>query len=268
MSSDIAPTAFREHPDSPIEMLARAPEPIRIAMWSGPRNISTAMMRCFGNRYDTAVIDEPFYAAYLRATGLDHPMREEVLASQPNDWRAVVDQVLGPVPDERPIWYQKHMTHHMLPEFGRGWIDQVTSAFLIRRPESVLASYGAKRVEVTLSDIGFLQQVEIFEEVADRLGEAPPVIDGSDILANPRRALAQLCDALDIPFREQMLSWPSGRRSTDGVWAEHWYQAVEGSTGFSRPRPEVSFEDLPDHLRNLADMARPYYERMREFKLG
>ncbi len=116
-------------------------EPIRIAMWSGPRNISTAMMRSFGARADTAVVDEPFYAAYLAKSGQQHPMRAEVLASQPQDWREVVAQLLGPVPDGQPILYQKHMTHHMLPEFGRDWIGRLRNAFLIRDPEAVLASY-------------------------------------------------------------------------------------------------------------------------------
>jgi hypothetical protein len=153
-------------------------EPVRIAMWSGPRNISTAMMRSFENRDDTAVIDEPFYAAYLAATGVDHPMRQEVLASQPNDWREVVEGVLGDAPDNKPLFYQKHMTHHMLPEFGRDWIAQCRNAFLIRAPEEVLASYTQKRADVTLADIGFMQQRELFEREADRLGRAPPVIEG------------------------------------------------------------------------------------------
>ncbi len=253
--------------EASLKMLDTPIEAIRIAMWSGPRNISTAMMRSFGARADCAVIDEPFYAAYLRATGLDHPMREEVLASQPNDWRRVVDQILGPVPDERPIWYQKHMTHHMLPEFGRDWIDQVTSAFLIRRPESVLASYGLKRVEVSLRDLGFVEQLQIFEDVAHRTGQAPPIVDTADILANPRRVLSRLCDALDIPFRREMLSWEPGRRPSDGVWAPHWYHAVEASTGFAKPRAEVSFEDLPDNMKPIAELAQPFYEKMREYRL-
>ena len=254
--------------DARLKMLDSPPEALRIAMWSGPRNISTAMMRSFGSRADTAVLDEPFYAAYLRATGIQHPMRDEVLASQPNAWRNVVNQILGPVPDERPIWYQKHMTHHMLPEFGRDWIDQVINAFLIRTPESVLASYGQRRVEVSLRDLGFVEQLEIFEDVANRTGEAPPVVDTADILANPRRTLSLLCEALEIPFRREMLSWERGARPTDGVWAPHWYHAVEASTGFSKPRDEVRFEDLPENLKSLADMARPYYEKMKEHRLA
>lgn len=242
--------------------------PVRIAMWSGPRNISTAMMRAFENRPDCAVSDEPFYAAYLAATGLDHPMREAVIASQPTDWRTVAAALLGPVPDGRPVWYQKHMTHHMLPAFGRDWMDGVTNAFLIRRPESVLASYVAKREAVDLADIGFVQQAEIFDRVADRLGTAPPVVEGQDVLADPRRTLTALCAACGIPFRDEMLAWPPGRRASDGVWAPHWYHAVEASTGFAPPRPEVAFDDLPDPLKRIADAARPAYEKLRSHRLA
>ena len=244
------------------------PTPVRIAMWSGPRNISTAMMRAFENRPDCAVSDEPFYAAYLAATGLDHPMRDAVIASQPTDWRVVAAAMLGPVPDGRPVWYQKHMTHHMLPAFGRDWMDGVTDAFLIRRPESVLASYVAKREAVDLADIGFLQQAEIFDRVADRLGRAPPVVEGADVLADPRRTLAALCAACAIPFRDEMLAWPPGRRPSDGVWAPHWYHAVEASTGFAPPRPEIAFDDLPDPLKPIAAAARPAYEKLRAHRLG
>ena len=244
------------------------PAAVRIAMWSGPRNISTAMMRAFENRPDCAVSDEPFYAAYLAATGIDHPMRDEVIAAQPTDWREVAAAMLGPVPDGRPVWYQKHMTHHMLPAFGRDWMDGVVNAFLIRRPESVLASYVAKREAVDLADIGFVQQAEIFDRVADRLGAAPPVVEGADVLADPRRTLAALCAACAIPFRDEMLSWQPGRRASDGVWAPHWYHAVEASTGFGPRRAEIAFDDLPDHLKPIADAARPAYEKLRAHRLG
>jgi hypothetical protein len=230
-------------------------------MWSGPRNISTAMMRSFGARPDTAVIDEPFYAAYLAATGLEHPMRDEVLASQPRDCRDVAAQVLGPVPGDKPIWYQKHMTHHMLPHFGREWISGVRNAFLIRDPAAVLASYVQKRETVELADIGIVQQRELFEREMQRLGTAPPVIESSDVLANPARVLAKLCDALGIVFTEAMLSWHAGRRDTDGVWAPAWYGAVEKSTCFAPPPAPANAESrLPDNLRRIADQARPHYE--------
>ncbi|MFL6689449.1 MAG: HAD family hydrolase [Alphaproteobacteria bacterium] len=242
-------------------------EPIRIAMWSGPRNISTAMMRSFENRPDTAVIDEPFYAAYLAATGIDHPLREESLAAQPTNWHDVVNIILGPVPEGRPVFYQKHMTHHMRPEFGRGWIAQCRNAFLIRAPEDVLASYTEKRSNVTLDDIGFVQQSEIFNREADRLGDAPPVIDAADVLADPGRTLSALCRALDIPFTECMLHWPPGRRPTDGAWAPAWYDAVERSTGFAPPRPSVPFKNLRDDLKPIALAARPHYERLLPYRL-
>lgn len=242
-------------------------EPVRIAMWSGPRNISTAMMRSFGARSDTAVIDEPFYAAYLAATGLEHPMRSEVLASQPNDWREVVKGLLGPVPGARPVYYQKHMTHHMLPTFGRDWLRSMRNAFLIRDPAAVLASYVQKRGEVTLADIGIVQQREIFAAEADRLGHAPPVVDGADVLAHPASALSRLCSALGIDYTDDMLHWPAGRRETDGVWAPAWYNAVEQSTGFGAPPPPRAVE-LPDDLRRIADAARPHYAALAEHRLA
>ena len=236
---------------------------IRIAMWSGPRNISTAMMRSFENRPDCQVVDEPFYAAYLAQTGLDHPMRDEVLGAQPRDWREVVadlDRL------DRPVVYEKHMTHHMLPGFGLDWAGTRANAFLIRDPAEVLASYTVKRAEVTLEDIGFVQQRELFEREADRLGRAPPVVRGADVLADPRGMLSALCMALGIPFEEAMLNWPAGRRDSDGVWAPAWYDAVERSTGFEAPR-EKTAAALSDHLRRIADQARPHYDALAAHKL-
>ena len=245
-----------------------AGEPVRIAMWSGPRNISTAMMRSFGARPDTAVIDEPFYAAYLAETGLEHPMRAEVLASQPQDWRAVAAQLLGEVPGGKRIWYQKHMTHHMLTSFGLEWMREMRNAFLIRDPALVLASYVQKRAGVTLADIGFVQQRELFEREAERLARAPPVVEGNDVLANPAAVLSRLCEALDIPYTDAMLTWPTGRRETDGVWAPAWYAAVEQSTGFAARATSRGETQLPDDLRRVADQARPHYEALRAHKLG
>src|SRR5689334_11891126 len=241
--------------------------PIRIAMWSGPRNISTAMMRSFGARRDTHVVDEPFYAAYLAKAGLDHPMRREVLASQPNDWRDVVPGLLAAPPLGQTIFYQKHMTHHMLPGFGLDWMAHCRNAFLIREPELVLASYTQKRGEVELADIGFVQQGEIFARVADGLGKAPPVVEGIDVLRDPAGVLSKLCAALGIPWTDEMLSWPAGRRDTDGVWAPAWYDAVERSTGFERPKEE-NRPALPDHLRAIAEAARPHYENLARWKIG
>jgi hypothetical protein len=242
--------------------------PIRIAMWSGPRNISTAMMRAFGNRPDCAVSDEPFYAAYLNATGLDHPMREAIIAAQPTDWREVAARLTGPPPGGRAVWYQKHMTHHMLPEFGRDWTDHLVNAFLIRAPEAVLASYAMKRHDdFTLEEIGLPTQAELFDRTADRLGRAPPVVEAQDVLADPRGVLTLLCAAAGVPFDARMLSWAPGRRATDGVWAPVWYQSVEASTGFGPPRREAGLDDLPEALKPLAAAARPLYDRLAAHRL-
>ena len=207
-------------------MAYRRSRAVRIAMWSGPRTISTAMMRSFGNRPDTAVVDEPLYAAYLRATGLDHPGREEILASQDDDWRRVTAALVGPVPGGHAVYYQKHMTHHLLPQTGRDWLGGVTNAFLVRDPAGVVASYAKVRGEPTLEDLGYPQQVEIFRACADLTGTAPPVVDADDLLADPRAVLLALCARLGIDFDERMLSWPPGPRPTDGVWARHWYASV------------------------------------------
>lgn len=243
---------------------------IRIAMWSGPRNISTAMMRSFENRADTVVIDEPFYACFLKETGLDHPGSDLILKEQSSDWRQVVKDLMAPLPEGRQIFYQKHMTHHILPSVGREWMADVRNAFLIRDPYRMLRSYVKSRAEVTLSDLGILQQKDIFDHVADHLGAAPPVIDSADILASPKEALTRLCNALDIPFDASMLTWPKGKRDSDGIWAPWWYAGVEQSTGFKTPDEEMRAEDqaplVPEHQRIL-DAAMPVYEALSRFKV-
>ena len=234
-------------------------------MWSGPRNISTAMLRSFGSRPDTAVSDEPLYAHYLKATGIAHPGRDEILAHHESDWRKVAAELTGPVPGGRAIWYQKHMAHHLLPVIGRDWLDRLAHAFLIREPEEMLASLVKTYPEAGLADTGLPQQCEIFDRVAQRQGAPPPVVLASDVLKNPRAVLAQLCAALGIPFRAEMLSWKPGRRATDGIWAPHWYAAVEASTGFE-PWRERRVE-LPRALGRLADECRPWYEKLYALRL-
>jgi hypothetical protein len=225
------------------------------------------MMRAFENRPDTAVMDEPLYAAWLAASGADHPMREEILVSQPTDPAEVAAMLVGPVPGGKAIFYQKHMAHHITPEMDLGWMAQCRHAFLIRAPEEVLASYVVRRAEVTLEDIGFPQQATLFEREAERLGHPPPVIDARDVLEDPAGTLGALCEALGIPFLDPMLAWPPGPRDTDGAWAPAWYDAVERSTGFAPPRPPVSREDLDVALRPIADAARPLYEQLAKHRL-
>ncbi|HWG66128.1 MAG TPA: hypothetical protein VN662_01750 [Rhodanobacteraceae bacterium] len=241
-------------------------EGLRIAMWSGPRNISTAMMRAWENRGDTAVIDEPFYAHYLVETGVNHPGRDDVIAAQQNDAAKVAAALTGPIPDGKPIWYQKHMTQHMLPGMSLDWLERVTNCFLIREPEQVVASFTIQRPDAAAWELGFEQQARLFDRVCDKLGHTPPVIDATEVLKNPRGTLSALCAKLGIPFTERMLRWPPGPRSSDGVWAPHWYAAVERSTGFAPCRPRN--DKLTDFQQRLADACRPHYERLAAHRLS
>lgn len=241
------------------------PDPKRIAMWSGPRNLSTAMMYSFAARGDCQVWDEPFYAAYLQATGIDHPMKEAVIAAGLVDPAAVATACLAPLNAEQSLFYQKHMTLHMIPEFDRGFMRGLTNVFLIRHPARVIASYAKKREAPELADIGFVQQAQLFDEVADWLGHAPLVVDSADIRATPRETLSRLCAALDIPFTDRMLRWPAGPKPFDGAWAPHWYNAVHASTGFDEP--EADLPALSAEFQRLCDGAMPYYERLERLKL-
>lgn len=231
----------------------------RVAMWSGPRNISTAMMRSFGARPDTVVADEPLYAFYLDRTGLDHPGRDEVVAAQPTDWREVAERLAAPLPDGVEVHYAKHMTHHLLPEVELGWLAGFRHAYLIRDPAHVVASYAKVRGAPTPEDLGYARQAQIHATFAG------PVVDAADVLRDPPRVLAALCEALEIPFTEAMLSWPPGPAEGDGVWAPYWYAQVESSTGFAPydPRPA----EVPPHLQPLVTELQPYYDDLAAHRL-
>lgn len=233
---------------------------MNIAMWSGPRNLSTALMYAFAARGDCAVWDEPFYAAYLAATGIDHPMRDAVIQAGEVDPTRVAARCLGPNPDGQPFWYQKHMTMHMIPAFDRGFMKGLTHAFLIRHPAQVVASYAQKRESPTFADLGFQQQAELFDQACDLTGQSPPVIAAESIRANPERALSALCAALAIPFTRAMLSWRKGAKPYDGVWAAHWYDAVHSSTGFGNPEGPLPVLTADD--QRMVDQAMPYYDRL------
>lgn len=227
----------------------------RIAMWSGPRNLSTAMMRSWENRSDTAVMDEPLYAAYLAATGLDHPGAADVIAAGPASYDDAIARCLAPLPDGVAISYQKHMAHHLLPDTDRSWVGELRNCLLIRDPRRVLASYTRVREEVTLADIGLPQQLEL-------LDRCELVIDTTDFLTDPEAHLTAICRRFDVPFEAAMLSWPAGPRASDGVWAPHWYASVEASTGFG---PPVAGDPppVPHHLVPLATDAMEIYAELR-----
>lgn len=222
-------------------------------------------MYSFAARGDSAVVDEPFYAAYLDKTGLSHPMREEVLASQDRDPIRVAKALTAPVPDGRAIFYQKHMCHHMVAGIPRHWFSQVQHVFLIRHPARVISSYLAKRENPTLEDLGFTQQTALFDEIATLRGAPPLVIDATDIRADPDAALRLLCESLGIPFEPAMLHWPAGPKPFDGAWAPHWYNAVHRSTGFAGPDAELP--ELPAAAQPLLKAALPHYERMAALRL-
>jgi hypothetical protein len=235
-------------------------------MWSGPRNVSTAFMRAWENRPDTIVVDEPFYAHYLVATGLDHPGREEVIAHHESDWRRVVESLLAPLAPGVGILYQKQMSHHLLPHMGREWLASMTHGFLIRDPAPMLASLEDKLGRFDLDATGLPQQVEIFDFVVRTTGRVPPVVDSADLLAAPEPMLRALCAALGVPFSSRMLAWPAGLRATDGIWAKHWYDRVERSTGFE-PAESTATPRLTGRLAELDAHCRPLYEKLRAHRL-
>lgn len=243
------------------------PSPLRVAVWSGPRCRSTALLRAWESRADTAVSDEPLYGVYLASTGLDHPGRDEILAALPTDWRDVAAALTGPVPDGADVWVQKHMAHHLLPHVGREWLDAPDwrHAFLIRDPAALVVSLDKVWPGPALPDTGLPQQVELFERTRQRTGAVPPVVDADDLLADPPGVLAALCARLGVPFDDAMLAWAPGPRDSDGVWAPHWYDSVWRSTGWGTPRAEATV--VPERLRPLVEAAQPLYDALAEHRI-
>jgi len=231
-------------------------------MWSGPRNISTAMMRSWENRPDTLVIDEPFYAHYLNETGIDHPGRAEVIASQSTDWREVARQI-SKAPIEAEIYFQKHMTLHMLPEMDLSWAKPLRHCFLIRDPLFVVNSYVNQRPHINSDDIGFKRQLSLYQELRELTGQPIPILDAKDVLSQPRPMMEDLCARLEIPFLEEMLHWPAGPRESDGCWAKQWYHAVEASTSFAPFKAPV-IEVTPEQRAVAEDSRADYLELYRQ----
>ncbi|MGE7391086.1 hypothetical protein ACQKM2_37020 [Streptomyces sp. NPDC004126] len=235
-------------------------EHTRIAMWSGPRTRSTAMLRAWENRPDTSVVDEPLYAYYLANTDVPDPGQEEVIASQPTDWRTVLDALTtAPPPAGAPIFYQKHLAQHLLPAVDRSLLRPLRHAFLIRHPAEMLASYAQVQAP-SADELGLRQQYELHRLFGG------PVVDTSDLVERPEPVLRELCRALDVPFTPQMLSWPAGPRPTDGVWGRHWYKGVWNSTGFSPSASPV--HPLPDHLHPVLDECLPFYQELRSIRIS
>lgn len=237
----------------------------RIAMWSGPRNISTALMRSFENRPDCMVVDEPFYACYLHHTGLDHPGRQEVLESQPIDPDRVIKALMRPLPPGTRLQYQKQMTHHLPADAGHDWMAQIDHCFLLRDPRAMVASYVKTRPDVSFEDLGIAQMHELFCYLVDRTGKAPLVIDSDDLLAAPEPMLRALCARLGVSFLPEMLAWPAGPRPSDGVWAPWWYSKVEKSTGFEA-RPTFNGQ-LSEREEDIAERAAQLQEPLTQYKI-
>jgi hypothetical protein len=235
---------------------------IRIAMWSGPRNISTAMMRSFSARSDCAVTDEPFYGAYLKETGEPHAMAAEIMADMDCDWQSVAAAMRGPAPGGKSVWYQKHMSHHMESSVSVDDFPDHVHVFLIRDPELMVASYRQKNELVDARQLGFERLVEYYDRVSGRLGRPAPVIDGNAVLADPSAKLSALCSVIGIGWDPAMLSWQKGAHPADGIWASHWYNAVMASEGFG---PPTAPSKLSDEERRFADQCRSSYEALARY---
>ena len=234
-------------------------------MWSGPRNISTAMMYSFDNREDCHATDEPLYANFLMSTGTDHPGAKEVIANHETDLESVISQLLGPIPGRKEIWYQKHMCHHVMVDSDISWIEDLTNCFLIRHPREVLLSLSRITDSVDLMSTGLPQQIRIVEYVIEELGLEPQIIDSNEILEAPRELLGKLCDSVGINFDENMLSWSPGPRTCDGAWAKHWYESVWASSGFSPPSPREG--ELKPGLSEVLEEAMPLYLKLRDIRI-
>lgn len=217
-------------------------------------------MRSWENRSDTYVCDEPLYAHYLNETRLDHPGRDEVIASQSTQWETVIDWLTGPIPAGKTVFYQKHMTHHLLPNIGRDWLSRVSNVFLIRDPRDMITSLAKVLPEVRLTDTGMPQQWEIYQQVKNQSGVTPVVVDARDVQNHPKSILSQLCQRLEIEFDPAMLQWPPGPRSTDGIWAKYWYANVEKTTGFEPYQSKN--EPVPDTLSTVLEECIAIYDQL------
>ncbi len=241
------------------------PEKTTIAMWSGPRNISTALMYSFDNRNDCHASDEPLYANFLLSTKTPHPGSEEVISSHESDYEKVISHITGPIPGGKKIWYQKHMSHHVPEGSNLSWLNGFTNCFLIRNPQEVLLSLSKVTKEIDLSLTGLPQQIRILDHVTENLKIDPPILDSRDILNNPRAAINALCDSIGITFSEDMLSWKPGPRECDGIWAKYWYEAVRASSGFEPFQRKTGL--LNEKFEEILELAIPLYQELSERRI-
>ncbi|MDG1712432.1 MAG: hypothetical protein P8H21_01065 [Woeseiaceae bacterium] len=238
-------------------------ERLNLAMWSGPRNLSTALMRSFGNREDVIeVIDEPFYASYLKESNKKHPMYKEVLDSQESNWKMVVKNCLRE--DGMGICYQKHMVQHILPNFEKKWILKCLNCFLIREPKEVISSFLKKWPDADFEDFGFLDQINLFHYIKNESGMPPVVIDAANLRDSPETYLPRLCSKLNISWDPKMLQWDAGLKPYDGIWASHWYPSVNSSTGFKK---NIQQKEFSDTVLNFAAMAKDSYHELLTYKI-
>ncbi len=233
----------------------------RICLWSGPRNISTALMYSFAQREDTCVYDEPLYGHYLSQTDADeyHPGAEEVLESMENDGQKVVDWMMGP--HDKPVVFFKQMTHHLV-NLDRSFLDETINVILTRDPKEMLPSYAKQVKNPSMRDVGYAQHLDLLQYLQERNSKFA-VLTSKDVLIDPPQTLSKLCDAIGIPFDEAMLSWEKGARPEDGVWAKYWYQNVHESTGFKPYQPKT--DPFPEELKPLLAKCRPIYEKLVEY---
>ena len=234
-------------------------------MWSGPRNISTALMRSWESRSDTFVIDEPFYAHYLSVTNVDHPGRDEIIQNGETDQNIVSKGLISDIDDSCSVYFQKHMTHHMIPSVDREWMKDVVNFFLIRDPKDMILSYTKVNSNLTMHLLGLEEQYELFEYVTKINGRAPPVVDSKDILIDPRETLSLLCEKVGVVFSEEMLSWSKGVRDTAGIWAKYWYDNVVNSTGFNTYTEKN--EVIRDDYLQLYEDCLKIYEKLSKHKI-
>lgn len=247
---------FDRFPAGPVDPM-RTPHPMRICLWSGPRNVSTALMYSFAQRRDTEVVDEPLYSHFLTVSGAGHPMRDTCIAAQDPDGTTVIRSViLGP--SARPVLFFKQMAHHLV-NLDLSFMRHTVNVFLTRDPEQMLPSLRQRIGQPTLRDTGYARQCEVLS-MLEEWGQSPAVIVSRELLLDPKATLQELCMRLKIPFDRAMLRWPAGPKAFDGVWAPHWYRNVHRSTGFQSYRPKT--EPFPEALRPLLEECRPYFETL------